>query len=68
VAIAPGDPCVIYRVAYEPGGLYQSADGGDSRQAVSRGLEALTPLAIAVHPNNPDAAWGGTMVGDIACK
>jgi 7,8-dihydropterin-6-yl-methyl-4-(beta-D-ribofuranosyl)aminobenzene 5'-phosphate synthase len=63
VAVAPGDPAVIYLAAYEPGGLYRSGDGGDSWQAVSRGLEALAPLAIAVHPVNPDLAWVGTMVG-----
>ena len=63
VAVAPGDPGVIYLTAYEPGGLYRSADGGDSWQAVNRGLEALVPLAIAAHPDNPDMAWVGTMVG-----
>lgn len=63
VAIAPGDRRVVYLAAYEPGGLYRSADGGESWQAASRGLEGLDPLAIAVHPDNPDLAWLGTMVG-----
>jgi 7,8-dihydropterin-6-yl-methyl-4-(beta-D-ribofuranosyl)aminobenzene 5'-phosphate synthase len=63
VAVAPGDPTVIYLAAYEPGGLYRSGDGGGSWQAVSRGLEALAPLVIAVHPVNPDVAWVGTIVG-----
>jgi 7,8-dihydropterin-6-yl-methyl-4-(beta-D-ribofuranosyl)aminobenzene 5'-phosphate synthase len=63
IAIAPGDPRVIYLLAYEPGGLYRSTAGGGSWQAVNRGLEALAPLAIAVHPDNPEVAWVGTMVG-----
>jgi len=63
VAVAPGDPHVVYLAAYEPGGLYRSVDGGGSWQAVGQGLESLAPLAIAVHPNNPDAAWVGTMAG-----
>jgi 7,8-dihydropterin-6-yl-methyl-4-(beta-D-ribofuranosyl)aminobenzene 5'-phosphate synthase len=63
VAIAPGDPRVVYLAAYEPGGLYRSADGGDSWQAANRGLEAFAPLAIAVHPEDPDLAWVGTVVG-----
>jgi len=63
VAVAPGDPRVVYLAAYEPGGLYRSVDGGGSWQAVSQGVESLAPLTVAVHPNNPDVAWVGTMAG-----
>jgi 7,8-dihydropterin-6-yl-methyl-4-(beta-D-ribofuranosyl)aminobenzene 5'-phosphate synthase len=62
-AVAPGDPSVIYLAAYEPGGLYRSADSGESWQAINAGVEGLAPLAIAVHPQNPDRAWVGTMAG-----
>ncbi len=63
MAIAPSARRVMYLAAYEPGGLYRSADGGESWQAANQGLEGLAPLAIAVHPDDPDLAWLGTMVG-----
>ncbi len=63
VAIAPSDPRTVYLAAYEPGGLYRSTDGGDSWQAANGGLETPAPLVIAVHPNNQDVGWAGTMVG-----
>lgn len=63
VAVAPGDPRVVYLAAYEPGGIYRSTDGGDSWQVAGCGLESLSPLALAVHPHDRDMAWLGTAVG-----
>jgi 7,8-dihydropterin-6-yl-methyl-4-(beta-D-ribofuranosyl)aminobenzene 5'-phosphate synthase len=63
VAVVPGDPRVVYLAAYGTGGLYRSTDGGDSWQARGRGLEGLAPLAVAVHPRDPDLAWVGTVLG-----
>lgn len=63
VAIVPSDPRVVYLAVYAPGGLYRSANGGDSWEQANGGLEKLTPLALAVHPTNPDVAWVGTALG-----
>jgi 7,8-dihydropterin-6-yl-methyl-4-(beta-D-ribofuranosyl)aminobenzene 5'-phosphate synthase len=63
VVVAPGETGVIYLAAYEPEGVYRSTDGGESWQAASEGLAGQAPLAMAVHAQDPSAAWVGTVGG-----
>jgi len=63
VAVVRDDPCTLYLAVYEPGGLYRSDDGGHTWQPANHGLEGIAPLSIAVHPEDPDLAWAGTVLG-----
>ena len=63
VAVAPSDHLAIYLAAYEPGGIYRSADGGQTWRPACGGLETLAPVALTVHPEDPGVAWVGTVQG-----
>ena len=59
VAVAPGNPYVVYAAAYALGGLYRSEDAGDSWALKASGLEDVTVYSIAVHPQD----WERVAVG-----
>lgn len=58
----PYDPDTLYLAAFG-GGVYKSADGGRGWVAVSRGLEDLTVLTLAMNPLFPQSLYAGTDSG-----
>ena len=63
VAVAPGDPQVLYLAAYEPGGLYRSADAGQSWAVANTGLEQTTVYGLAVAPNDANVVYAAALDG-----
>ncbi|HEX9976076.1 MAG TPA: hypothetical protein VGA82_02395, partial [Dehalococcoidales bacterium] len=75
IAYAPSNTKVVYagirkvgfsmtEIGYEPSlGLVKSADGGSSWTEINTGLENSRKSinCIAVHPQNPDIAYAGTL-------
>lgn len=54
LAVAPGDPSVVY-LTTDANGVFRSSDGGSTWQARSDGLRLGRPVVdAAVHPTNPD--------------
>jgi len=75
IAFAPSQPSVVYAVSAigtmtvmvpretKGRGVFKSTDGGQSWLPVNQGLEAaaLNILALAIHPQNPDLVYVGTL-------
>jgi photosystem II stability/assembly factor-like uncharacterized protein len=74
IVYAPSNPKVIYagirkagprpQIYYEPSfGMAKSTDGGNNWSEINTGLENSTKNinCIAVHPQNPDIAYAGTL-------
>ncbi|MEQ9400570.1 MAG: hypothetical protein RJQ04_15515 [Longimicrobiales bacterium] len=59
IVFDPTDPSVLF--VGNDGGIYRTADGGDTWTSLNTNLE-LTQFypGIAPHPTNPDVAFGGT--------
>jgi len=63
VAVAPGHPQVLYLSAYEPGGLYRSADGGQTWVTASGGLEGTVVYGLAVAPDDAHLVFAAALGG-----
>ena len=63
VSVASGDPQLLYVAAYEPGGLYRSADGGQTWMTANGGLESALVYALAVSPNDVNVVFAGALDG-----
>ena len=75
IAYAPSNPMIVYagirkagphmtEIYYEPSfGIVKSSDGGNTWKEINSGLESSKKNinCIAVHPQNPDIAYAGTL-------
>ena len=59
LAMHPSDPDLIF-AAMASGGVFKSADGGNTWDPISDDLPVLTIGAIAVDPTDPDVIYAGT--------
>ena len=59
VAVEPGDPKIMY-AAPASGGVFKSADGGDSWFPLWHDEPSLSMAALAISPSNQAVVWAGT--------
>src|SRR5436309_7428849 len=59
----PGDPYTFY-VAGADGGIFKTANGGTTFEALFQDQEVLSIGAVAVAPSDPNVIWVGTGEGD----
>ncbi len=76
IAYAPSDPSVVYAATLDSpgpvvgdfpsaiGGVYRSADGGDTWQRRNCGLENSRVTSVQVHPENPNIVVIGIEGGE----
>jgi hypothetical protein len=59
IAVEPGDPTIMY-AAPASGGVFKSADGGDSWFPLWHDEPSLSMAALAISPSNQAVVWAGT--------
>jgi photosystem II stability/assembly factor-like uncharacterized protein len=57
-AFSPADPNLIY--AANDGGLYKSADGGQTFRSLNSTLSLTQFVHLSLHPTDPSISYGGT--------
>src|SRR5438270_13274113 len=57
-AFSPADASVIY--AGNDGGLYKSADGGQTFESLNSTLSLTQFVHLSLHPTDPSISYGGT--------
>jgi len=62
IAISPVDPMLMF-IGYSQGGIYRSADGGQTWAAVFDDQASLSISDIEFDPKNPENVWATT--GDV---
>ncbi|WP_423458288.1 IPTL-CTERM sorting domain-containing protein [Ottowia sp. VDI28] len=63
LAIAPTTPATLYASTHFLGGLFKSADGGDSWIEANNGLANSNTLSLAIDPVTPSTLYAGTSDG-----
>ncbi len=63
LALSPGYPTDRTLFAGTGGGVFKSANGGDSWSAMNKGLESLNILSLALTPTFPRTLFAGTNDG-----